>query len=155
MLGSFAMSYNTCLNTATDRQVAQMTDRYFTLEEAQELVSRLEETFQAVAPLREKAKRLYEEVKNLQRRMRSNGGPKASEELASRRRALEEASEHIEAEIQPLRDLGVVIKDIEQGLVDFPNVREGRVVFLCWLAGEPEVRFWHELSTGFAGRQPL
>ena len=132
-----------------------MPDRYFTLEEAQELVGRLEETFRAVAPLREKAKELYEGIRDLQRRMRSNGGPTASKELASRQQALKEASEQIEAEVQPIRDLGAVIKDIEKGLVDFPHVKEGRVVFLCWLVGEPEVRFWHELSTGFAGRQPL
>ena len=50
---------------------------------------------------------------------------------------------------------GIALKDVEQGLVDFPAVRDGRVVFLCWKQGEDEIRFWHELDTGFAGRQPL
>jgi len=149
------MLYNACLNTAAGPQVAKMTDRYFTLEEAQQIVGRLEEIFQAVAPLREKAEQLYDEIKDLQHRMRSNGGPKAGEDLASCHRDLKEASEQIEAEIQPLLAQGVVIKDVERGLVDFPCIREGRAVFLCWLVGEPEIRFWHELVGGFAGRQPL
>ena len=44
---------------------------------------------------------------------------------------------------------------VEDGVVDFPHVREGRVVSLCWLVGEPEVRFWHDLAAGFAERQPV
>lgn len=50
---------------------------------------------------------------------------------------------------------GIQLKDLERGLVDFPSVRDGRPVLLCWLLGEPSVDFWHELSTGFAGRRPL
>lgn len=55
-----------------------------------------------------------------------------------------------------LETLGVQIKDYERGLVDFPSLREGRVVLLCWHAGEGDrVEFWHETDAGFAGRQPL
>ena len=55
-----------------------------------------------------------------------------------------------------LEALGVQLKDYERGLIDFPHLREGRVVLLCWQLGEGErLQWWHETDTGFAGRQPL
>lgn len=55
-----------------------------------------------------------------------------------------------------LEALGVQLKDFERGLVDFPSLREGRVVLLCWQLGEGDrVEWWHETEAGFAGRQPL
>ncbi|HMQ04040.1 MAG TPA: DUF2203 domain-containing protein [Pyrinomonadaceae bacterium] len=55
-----------------------------------------------------------------------------------------------------INDLGVQLKDHSQGLVDFPSMRDGRVVLLCWKLGEPEeIAWWHEVDAGFAGRQPI
>lgn len=55
-----------------------------------------------------------------------------------------------------LFEMGVQLKDYSRGLIDFPSMREGRVVLLCWQLGEKEeIEFWHELEAGFAGRQPL
>ena len=54
-----------------------------------------------------------------------------------------------------LRELGVVLRDLERGLVDFPSLRDGREVYLCWQEGEDEIAFWHEVDAGFAGRRPL
>jgi hypothetical protein len=55
-----------------------------------------------------------------------------------------------------LESLGVQLKDYSQGLIDFPSMRDGRVVLLCWKAGEgDQVEWWHDLEAGFAGRQPL
>jgi hypothetical protein len=52
--------------------------------------------------------------------------------------------------------LGVQLKDYERGLIDFPSLRDGRIVLLCWFLGEgDEIRWWHDVETGFAGRQPL
>jgi hypothetical protein len=51
--------------------------------------------------------------------------------------------------------MGVELKDIEEGLVDFRSMRDGRIVYLCWRQGEDTIAFWHELDAGFAGRQPL
>lgn len=50
---------------------------------------------------------------------------------------------------------GIEVKDLARGLIDFYHEREGRVVYLCYLLGEPTLSYWHELDTGFAGRQPL
>ncbi len=52
--------------------------------------------------------------------------------------------------------LGVQVKDYAQGLIDFPSLRDGRVVLLCWLLGEGDrIGWWHEMDAGFAGRQPI
>jgi hypothetical protein len=54
-----------------------------------------------------------------------------------------------------LREREVVLRDLERGLVDFPALRDGREIYLCWEEGEEEIAFWHEPDTGFAGRKPL
>jgi len=73
--------------------------------------------------------------------------------------ALEVEVKRLAAEIEgylgELRALGVDFKGFDQGLVDFPGEREGRAVLLCWKLGEDEVKYWHEVADGYAGRQPL
>jgi hypothetical protein len=60
------------------------------------------------------------------------------------------------AQLSSLEDLGVQLKDFERGLVDFPSLRDGRVVLLCWQLGEgDELEWWHDVDAGFAGRTPL
>ena len=54
-----------------------------------------------------------------------------------------------------LQEAGLVVRDIERGLIDFPAILDGREVYLCWELGEDEVAFWHELEGGFGGREPL
>jgi hypothetical protein len=69
--------------------------------------------------------------------------------------AMSKTMERLEKEIQKLEDLGCVLKDMTTGLVDFPAVRLGTRVWLCWKAGEERVTFWHGLHEGFAGRKPV
>ena len=57
--------------------------------------------------------------------------------------------------MKDIEDLGVLVKDIDTGLCDFPHTRDGRVVYLCWKLDEDEISWWHDLESGFAGRQPL
>lgn len=52
-------------------------------------------------------------------------------------------------------DAGIIVRDIEQGLIEFPSIRNGEEVHLCWKVGEPSVDFWHYPGAGFAGRQPI
>ncbi len=54
-----------------------------------------------------------------------------------------------------LQDADVVLRDLDRGLVDFPALREGDEVYLCWVEGEPEIGFWHRPDAGYAGREPL
>lgn len=57
--------------------------------------------------------------------------------------------------LETLEQSGIVLRDIDRGLVDFPAVIDGREVYLCWELGEDEVGYWHELETGYVGREPL
>jgi hypothetical protein len=63
--------------------------------------------------------------------------------------------EKLDALIHGILETGVLIKDINLGLLDFPALRGGREVYLCWQYGEGEIAFWHEIEAGFAGRQPI
>lgn len=77
------------------------------------------------------------------------------EELAHIKQELEKDTGRLQEYIDELRQLGVEPKSGPEGLVDFPAVIDGHLVFLCWKLGEPEVLYWHRIEDGFAGRQPL
>ena len=70
-------------------------------------------------------------------------------------RVISQAFMSMRTALNELREHEVVLRDLDRGLVDFPALREGREVYLCWLEGEDEIRFWHEPEAGFDGRQPL
>ncbi len=57
--------------------------------------------------------------------------------------------------IAEIDELGITVKDLDMGLIDFPCLRDGREVYLCWKLGEPGIDWWHEIDAGYAGRQPL
>jgi hypothetical protein len=82
-------------------------------------------------------------------------GDPYSDELAHMEAELEHDALRLQEYVQELRDLGVEPKGALEGLVDFPSELDGRLVYLCWRLGEPEVLHWHDLESGFAGRQPL
>lgn len=118
--------------------------RIFTKEEAEALLPELR---RVLAQMRE-AKR---DLKDLQARL--------PEARGLERRRLEEEARFLlgalEADARYLASLGVFLKDLDQGLVDFPARVGGEVVFLCWQEGEPEVAHYHPLSGGFKDRRPL
>lgn len=84
----------------------------------------------------------------------STGNP-YDDELALVESELERDTQRLREYVRELCELGVEPKGAEEGLVDFPCMVDGRLVYLCWKVGEPEVLYWHELNAGFAGRQPL
>ena len=77
------------------------------------------------------------------------------EELAQVEEELEKEIAQLQEFIDELEKLGIELKDISRGLIDFPSLMEGREVYLCWLLGEDEIGHWHEIDAGFAGRQSL
>src|SRR5690606_13314021 len=78
-----------------------------------------------------------------------------TEELQQMQDELERDAAQLEAYVEELRELGVEPKSGPAGLIDFPCMMDGRIVYLCWQYGEPAVQYWHELDAGFAGRQEL
>lgn len=127
-------------------------ERLFTRAEAEALLPLLTEL---LTELRDKALRLEAirgRLAELPETARHNG-------YAAEAARLEREAAGLMAEagalIERVQGLGVEIKDIVTGLVDFRTLYEGRTVCLCWRLGEPSIGFWHELDTGFAGRRPL
>jgi len=65
------------------------------------------------------------------------------------------AVSHLMFLINQIREIGVHLKDVDKGLCDFPYMRQGRVVYLCWQLGEESIGYWHDIEAGFASREPL
>jgi len=84
-----------------------------------------------------------------------NGHGPGQELLAELRDALEQAETEFAAAFRALDEAGVVVKDVDAGLVDFPSRRDGRDVYLCWQVGEDDLAWWHGTEEGFAGRKPI
>jgi len=67
----------------------------------------------------------------------------------------EKAEQELRATVEEIQQTGCVVKDLDEGLVDFPCLREGEAVYLCWKLGEQRIEYWHGIDEGFAGRKPL
>ena len=128
--------------------------RLFTRKEADALLPVLNEKLGQLGELRDAAAPRREALARLEAKAAGNGRDHA-EEMGQLRRELQSLIARSEAILTEILGLGVEVKDLQLGLVDFPSEREGRVVYLCWRLGEDRVRFWHEVDAGFAGRQPL
>lgn len=122
--------------------------KLFTVEEADALLPKLKELLEDMAvhrdEMREKAPRMEPIIAS----SISNGGGKIGSEYGVEAYKLYLA-------IEKVRELGVILKDLDMGLLDFPHERDGRVVFLCWHPPEERVEYWHEIHAGYAGRQPI
>jgi hypothetical protein len=128
--------------------------RLFTLETANALVPELSERFLRLQEIRERGRSTRQTLAAVEQKGKSNGKDLASE-LRELQQRLEAAGAEADRILQRITATGCEVKDVEQGLVDFPADRDGRVVYLCWKLGEDRIRFWHETAIGFAGRQPL
>ena len=84
-----------------------------------------------------------------------NGHVRDENTLAEKRRRAEGLVEDINARLRLINDWGIELKGLDEGLIDFPSDREGRVVYLCWRLGEDAIAWWHEIDEGFPGRRPL
>jgi hypothetical protein len=128
----------------------------FTLSEAQTLLPVLDALLRRARAAGMRTSELEQEMQQLTNRIFLSGGMRVNVAVAAKRRgdhekALQEARDTL-AEID---EIGVQVKDLEQGLLDFPCVMGGRTVLLCWKLGEKEIGFWHTPEDGFAGRKPL
>ncbi len=132
-----------------------MQHRLFTLEEANELVPWLEATFQRLVPNQTESTDLHGRLLALQRQHHSNGSSSSQGEVTRLQEELNQLVRQMEEGIQEVTDLGIIVRDIARGLVDFSSIRDGREVYLCWISGEEQIEFWHETDRGFAHRQPI
>jgi hypothetical protein len=121
--------------------------KHFTREQANELLPMLEPLLRQLQQAKEE---LTDEEAHelLSDAAPSNGGGEAGRQVGT-------AFLEVRRLLEILEESGIVLRDIDRGLVDFPAVSDGREIYLCWELGEDEVAFWHDLETGFGGRQPL
>lgn len=122
-------------------------DRHYTVEEANAALEWVATQLDAMRGARE---RLTDEEarKALSEAAPANGGGAPG-------RVVSEGFLALRSALAELQDAEVVLRDLDRGLVDFPAIRDGREVYLCWLEGEGEIGYWHDPGAGYAGREPL
>ncbi|MCX2727917.1 DUF2203 domain-containing protein [Thermomicrobium sp. 4228-Ro] len=126
--------------------------RYFTVAEARALVPRLRGILVALQTEKRELDRELNELRRIAPLAFLNG---SAQKLQAHEERIAALVRSIREKVRAVHELGVEVKDLDMGLVDFPSLRDGREVYLCWKVDEPTVAFWHELDAGFRGRQPL
>jgi len=132
-----------------------MAERYFTLEEANALLDEVRPVAEALVEHRRTFTVAAARRARLTARISGNGGDFDPQEPRELDEQLEHEAQEVVRAVERLEGLGVLVKDLDRGLVDFPSLREGEEVLLCWQVGEDEIAFWHGVEEGFAGRKPL
>lgn len=135
-----------------------MGPRIFTAREINALVPKLGKLFEAVDTLKARLRQIKSKMDVLEMiwgdEVQAETNPD-HREYGHYVQELEGAKKEYESAIQKFAELEAVVKSLDQGLVDFYGVIDGRLVFLCWKRGEKGVEFFHHLEEGFAGRQPI
>jgi len=128
----------------------------FTLGEAQTLLPVLEALLRKAQAAGARAGELESEMQQLTQRIFLSGGMHVNVAQAAKRRATrEKALQEARDTLTEIDEIGVQVKDLEKGLLDFPCILDGQTVLLCWKLGEKEIGYWHTTEDGFAGRKPL
>ena len=118
------------------------------LPDVRRLVGQIAELTQLIPELEDEARiRAYKAAREV--------GAEADERRRLSASGLRDAQLSLQTSLVQLEQLGVILKDAQSGLVDFPSYREGELIELCWKLGEDEVGHWHRIGEGFAGRKPL
>lgn len=133
-----------------------MAERTFTLDEAQSLLPVLESLLRTAINAKKIVDEVEAEQQALQHRVFLAGGMLLNVVPLARRKA-----EHAKAEqrakdaLAEIDSIGVQVKDLSIGLLDFPCAVEGKIILLCWKLGEKSITHWHGVEEGFAGRKPI
>jgi hypothetical protein len=125
-----------------------MEERLFTLAEAQGLIPQLRSLIEEISETWNRIRELNPEIQKARDAAAFDGFSKSGVEYV-------EAVSHLMLLIHQVKDMGVILKDADKGLCDFPYMRQGKVVYLCWQLGEERIEYWHDIEAGFGGREPL
>src|ERR1700691_5475196 len=133
-----------------------MSDRTFTLAEAQTLLPVLESLLRSAIASKKLMEEVEAEMQALTHRIFLNGGTHVDVVATARRKAeRSKAEQRAKDALAEIDSIGVQVKDIDIGLLDFPCEVDGRIVLLCWKMGEGSITHWHSPEEGFAGRKPI
>lgn len=128
----------------------------FTIDEAQSLLPVLESLLKRAIEDRRSAQSVESDLTGLAQRIYLSGGMKVnSADVARQRAEVEEHMKQVRESIAEIDAIGVQVKDLDSGLLDFPCRVDDEVVLLCWRMGEPAIQHWHTVDAGFQGRQPV
>jgi hypothetical protein len=131
-------------------------DRYFAPEEVERLIPRLTEIMERVMAAHTDATEARAWLEGEQRRISESGGGVVDQATwRAARERMKRGAAVVQEGLEAIQRLGGVTKDLALGLVDFPHLRDGREVNLCWRYGEQRITHWHGLAEGFARRKPL
>lgn len=122
--------------------------QFFTLSEANQALITIRPLMDEVQSIRQKIMSTQPEAWSAIEKSVGNGGSRALSDIV-------QDFEKLDALVHRILDTGVIIKDINTGLLDFSALKDGREVYLCWQYGEDDIAFWHEVDAGYAGRQPI
>ena len=129
--------------------------RHFTPEEANAALAEVRPLVAEMVEQRRLHVTALERQEELEAHIRGNGGGIPPATLAAAADEVESEARELARTIDELLERGVEVKDIDEGLIDFPALRHGETVLLCWRLGEDEIRYWHTAEAGFAGRREL
>jgi hypothetical protein len=128
----------------------------FTLDEAQSLLPVLESLLKRALEGKESAQKVESGLSDLARRIYLSGGMRVDvDEVTKQRTEMEAHLERVRESITEIDAIGVQVKDLEEGLLDFPCRLDDEVVLLCWRMGEPAIDHWHTMESGFKDRQQV
>jgi hypothetical protein len=130
-------------------------DRYFTPAEANELLATVRPIVERMVAHRRALAVATVRHARIATKIAGNGGGVRPHEVDELQATIDEEAAEVARSVAELQELGLLVKDLDEGLVDFPALRDSEEVLLCWRLGEEEVAFWHSLDDGFAGRKPL
>jgi hypothetical protein len=129
--------------------------RHFTPDEANAALEQVRPLVEQMVAARRRHLEALERQEELEGSIRGNGGGIPPAELADKAAEVERLGRELARAVDDIVELGVQVKDLDEGLVDFPALRRGETVLLCWKLGEDEIEYWHSVEDGFAGRRPL
>jgi hypothetical protein len=128
----------------------------FTLDEAQLLLPTIEALLKRAMEAKEAAETVEEELQELARRIFLAGGTMVNvSEVQEKKAAMTGLVQRAKDAVEEIDAIGVQVKDLNMGLLDFPAYLDGEIVLLCWKLGEEKIEFWHSVEEGFRGRQPV
>jgi hypothetical protein len=132
-----------------------MPPRYFTLAEANAALEELRPLAEEMVAKRRELVDAQGRRAALGAQVGTNGGDLTPSDFAEADEELESAAAELAHTVEQIQAAGVLVKDLDQGLLDFPSLRGDEEILLCWHVGEGDIQYWHGLEEGFAGRKPV
>ena len=132
-----------------------MAEKNFTLEEADRLLPRLGAILEQLVTVRREMGAKQQKMEELRAHVRGNGATAEGRAFAKLKEELESMAQELRQGIEQIEGFGCLVKDLDVGLIDFPALRHGQEVLLCWRLGEETIGYWHTTHEGFSARKPL